>query len=174
MKSPGPPTSAEFHEAIASRSDRWYAACLKITRNQALAEDAVQEALMSAWAKREQFQHTARLETWIHRIAVNAALQLLRKNRPGVFEPLEVEVADESNSPESDQHHRDLGDELSVAFKGLTEVERVCFVLKHLEQWRLKEIAAELEINIGTVKQAIFRAVRKLRVSMADLQGETA
>lgn len=174
MKSPGPPTSAEFHEAIANRSDRWYAACLKITRNQALAEDAVQEALVSAWSKREQFQHTARLETWIHRIAVNAALQLLRKNKPGVFEPLEVEVADESHSPESDQHERDLGGELSAAFRGLTEIERICFVLKHLEQWRLKEIAAELDIKIDTVKQALFRAVKKLRVSMADLQGETA
>ena len=174
MKSPGPPGRAEFHEAISNRSDRWYAACLKITRNQALAEDAVQEALMSAWAKRDQFRHTARLETWIHRIAVNAALQLLRKNKPGVFEPLVVEVADETNSPESDQHDRDLGEALSSAFKGLTEIERICFVLKHLEQWRLKEIAAELDIKIDTVKQAIFRAVRKLRISMADLQGETA
>ena len=174
MNSPGAPTSAEFHEAIASRSDRWYAACLKITRNRALAEDAVQEALLSAWVKREQFQHTARLETWIHRIAVNAALQLLRKNKPGVFEPLEVDVADESCSPESAQHIRDLDEELSAAFKGLTEIERICFVLKHLEQWRLKEIAAELDIKIDTVKQAIFRAVKKLRVSMTDLQGETA
>lgn len=172
MKNPGPPTRAEFHEAIANRSDRWYAACLKITRNQALAEDAVQDALMSAWAKREQFQHTARLETWIHRIAVNAALQQLRKNRPGVFEPLEVEVADESSSPESDQHERDLGAKLSDAFTGLTEIERVCFVLKHLEQWRLKEIAAELDTKIDTVKQALFRAVKKLRVSMISLQGE--
>ncbi len=87
MKSPAPPSRAEFHEAISNRSDRWYGACLKITRNQHLAEDAVQEALLSAWNKRHQFQHTARLETWIHRIAVNSALQLLRKNRPGVFEP---------------------------------------------------------------------------------------
>lgn len=174
MKNPGPPTRAEFHEAISNRSDRWYAACLKITRNQALAEDAVQEALVSAWAKRGQFQHTARLETWIHRIAVNAALQLLRKNRPGVFEPLEVEVADEANSPESALHEYDLGEELAAAFTGLTEIERVCFVLKHLEQWRLKEIASELDIKIDTVKQALFRGVRKLRVSMAGLQGETA
>jgi RNA polymerase sigma-70 factor (ECF subfamily) len=50
----------------------------------------------------------------------------------------------------------------------LSEIERVCFVLKHLEQWRLKEIAAELNTNIGAVKQAIFRAVKKLRVSMAN------
>lgn len=173
MQSPAPPTRAEFHEAIASRSDRWYAACLKITRNQALAEDAVQEALVSAWAKREQFQQSAKLETWIHRIAVNAALQLLRKHRPGVFEPLEVDIADQSNSPEANQHEHDLGEELAGAFEGLTEIERTCFVLKHLEQWRLKEIAAELDVKIDTVKQALFRAVKKLRISMAGLQGET-
>ena len=172
MKSPGPPTRAEFHEAISSRSDRWYAACLKITRNPDLAEDAVQEALLSAWNKREQFQHTARLDTWIHRIAVNAALQILRKNRPGIFEPLETDIEDASASPEAAQYERDLGSELSTAFRGLTEIERVCFVLKHLEQWRLKEIAGELDVKIDTVKQAIFRAVRKLRVSMSGLQGE--
>ena len=125
MKSPGSPTRAEFHEAISTRSDRWYAACLKITRNPDLAEDAVQEALISAWDKRHQFQHTARLDTWIHRIAVNAALQLLRKQRPGVFEPLETEIADVSESPESAQHHRDLSEELQKAFVGLSEVERV-------------------------------------------------
>ena len=174
MNTPGPPTRAEFHEAISSRSDRWYAACLKITRNPHLAEDAVQEALLSAWNKREQFQHTARLDTWIHRIAINAALQILRKNRPGVFEPLETDVPDHSASPEAAQYERDLGHELSNAFHGLTEIERVCFILKHLEQWRLKEIAGELDIKIDAVKQALFRAVRKLRVSMSDLQGERA
>jgi len=45
-------------------------------------------------------------------------------------------------------------------------------VLKHLEQWRLKEIAEEIGSNTGTVKQAIFRAVKKLRVHMAALQRE--
>jgi DNA-directed RNA polymerase specialized sigma24 family protein len=44
-------------------------------------------------------------------------------------------------------------------------------VLKHLEQWRLKEIAEELGSNIGTVKQALFRGVRKLRKRMTTLQG---
>src|SRR5688572_3818544 len=58
------PTQAEFHEAISSRSDRWFSACLRITRNPELAEDAVQEALLSAWHKRHQFQHEARLDTW--------------------------------------------------------------------------------------------------------------
>ena len=56
--------------------------------------------------------------------------------------------------------------------KRLTDIERVCFTLKHLEQWRAKEISAELDINEGRVKQAVFRAVKKLRVSMQDMQRE--
>ena len=82
MKSVGLPTQSDFHEAISLRADRWYAACLKITRDRSLAEDAVQDALLNAWNKRHQFEQSARLDTWIHRIAVNAALQILRKNRP--------------------------------------------------------------------------------------------
>ena len=54
----------------------------------------------------------------------------------------------------------------------LSEFERICFVLKHLEQWRLKEIADEVGSDIGAVKQAVFRAVRKLRKRLGGLQGE--
>lgn len=165
----GSPTQAEFHDAISNRSDRWFSACLRITRNPALAEDAVQEALLSAWHKREQFQRTASLETWIHRIAVNAALQLVRKERPDRFRPLVTELVDEADSPEQGVRDGDIGAFLTAAFKQLSDVERVCFVLKHMEQWRLKEIADELATDIGSVKQAIFRAVKKLR-KMPDIR----
>jgi RNA polymerase sigma-70 factor (ECF subfamily) len=174
MTGTAPPSRAEFHEAIANRSTRWYAACLKITRNQELAEDAVQEALLSAWNNRHQFQRNSRLETWIHRIAVNAALQLLRSSRPNVFEPLESDVPDRAATPERVQDDYELGNQLADAFSVLSEIERVCFVLKHLEQWRLREIAEELDVKIDTVKQALFRGVKKLRVKMKSLQGETA
>jgi RNA polymerase sigma-70 factor (ECF subfamily) len=172
MKEAALPTQTEFHQAISSRSDRWFFACLRITRSRELAEDAVQDALLNAWTKRHQFKHTARLETWIHTIAVNSALQLLRKNRPGVFEPLLDDVRDDTRSPETDQHNRDVDDELSAALGALTEIERICFVLKHLEQWRLKEIGEEFDLSISAVKQAVFRAVKKLRVHLKGMQGE--
>ena len=172
MKSAGAPTQADFHDAIANRSDYWFATCLKITRNREMAEDAVQDALLSAWNKRHQFEHSARLDTWIHRIAVNAALQLLRKQRPGIFEPLETEIADDDISPEHARVTEELGKDFLAAAARLSEMERVCFVLKHLEQWRLKEIADELEIKVDTVKQALFRGVKKLRTSMAKMQSE--
>jgi RNA polymerase sigma-70 factor (ECF subfamily) len=166
------PTQAEFHEAISNRSDRWFSACLRITRDPELAADAVQEALLSAWHKRHQFQHDARLDTWIHRIAINAALQLVRKCRPGVFEPLDTELVDQGGSPESDLVDHDLGDSLARALRHLTELEQICFILKHLEQWHLKEIAEELGTNVSVVKQALFRGVKKLRVTMADMQSQ--
>jgi len=166
------PTQADFHEAISARSDRWYSACLKITRNPDLAADAVQDALLNAWNKRDQFQSSARLDTWIHRIAINAALTLIRKSKPGVFEHLETDFESNTMGPDRAWEEHELGNDLAQALGRLTEVERVCFVLKHLEQWRAKEIAAELALNEGRVKQAIFRAVKKLRISMQDMQRE--
>ena len=173
LKSVDSPTQAEFHQVIADRADRWYSACLRITRNPDLAEDAVQDALLSAWYKRHQYERSARLDTWIHRIAVNAALQLLRKNRPATWEPLESDIRDDSTSPDEAHAGHELNADLTVALKRLSEIERVCFVLKHLEQWRLKEIANELNTSVGTIKQALFRAVKKLRLSMANLRSET-
>ena len=172
MKDAGMPTRARFHEAIASYSDRWYAACLKITRNRDMAEDAVQDALLNAWNKRHQFDNTARLDTWIHRIAINAALQLLRKNRPAAFEPLETDIEDDGETRESVRAEQELGKTLTAAMTHLSEFGRICFVLKHLEQWRLREIADEVGSEVGAVKQGVFRAVRKLRTRMGSLQGE--
>ena len=172
MKIGNAPTQADFHEAISARSDRWYSACLKITRNADMAADAVQDALLNAWNKRHQFERTARLDTWIHRIAINAALNQIRKSKPGVFEPLESDVESDFTTPHQAQEDYELEGKLAHSLARLTEVERVCFVLKHLEQWRAKEIGAELDINEGQVKQAVFRAVKKLRVSMQSMQRE--
>ena len=165
---PGLPTRAEFHQAIASRGDQWYAACFRITRNADLAADAVQDALLSAWQKRHQFERSARLETWIHRIAVNAALQLLRRGPGADHLELDDELPDAGRQPEGLRADQELNNDLHSAMRQLSDVERACFVLKHMEQWRLKEISAELDMSVGTIKQALFRAVKKLRVIMAD------
>jgi len=165
-------SSTEFDRALLRSGDRWYAACLNITRTPALAEDAVQDGLVLAWRKRHQFNGEAALDTWIHRIVVNAALQLLRRNKAMVDRvPTDVErVAEpiELNTPPDAQ----AGDEwlgvLERLIVALTDYERICFVLKHVEEWQLKEIADETGNSVNSVKQALFRAVKKLRVGLAD------
>ena len=124
MKIGDAPTQADFHEAISARSDRWYSACLKITRNPDLAADAVQDALLNAWNKRHQFESSARLDTWIHRIAINAALTLLRKSKPGVFEPLDTDIEGNTIRPDRAWEEHELESELARALGELTEAER--------------------------------------------------
>ncbi len=169
-QSRGLPTTAEFHAVIADRSDRWYAACLRITKDPDLAADAVQDGLLSAWRKREQYDRDASLDTWIHRITINAALQLLRKRKPERWLPMLEEQVDTTTLPDSAQSDRELEASLGRALGALSDMEQLCFVLKHLEQWRLAEIAERLDVNVGTIKQALFRGVRKLRIGMPDLR----
>ena len=159
----GAPTQQAFHEAITRGSDGWYAACLRITRNAAAAEEAVQDALLQAWTKRTQFHGDARLETWIHRIAINCALAQLRRRRPeGTDYALET-LTDEAPSPARSVAGSEIGRHIDAALADLSDFERTCFVLKHQEQWRLKEIAERLETEVGPVKQALFRGLGKLR-----------
>lgn len=164
------PTQQQFHDAINRRGDVWYAACRRITHNDELANDAVQEALLSAWQKRAQYRESAQLETWIHRIAVNCALTLLRKHKRAIWLTLDQEPEAQTLTPTQLYSASEIDDELSDALKQLTDMERVCFVLKHLEEWRLKEIAEHLSLGTGQVKQALFRAVAKLRKSMIKLK----
>ena len=94
----------------------------------------------------------------------------MRKERPNRFSPLEPDMVGEAESPERELRDREAEAALAGAFCHLSEVERVTFVLKHMEQWRLAEIAEELDTNVGVVKQAIFRAVKKLRATMPDMR----
>ena len=80
---------ADVKECLDTYGDLVWSLARRLNSAHADAEDAVQDALLNAWNKRHQFDHTARLDTWIHRIAVNAALQLLRKQRPAA---LEIEI----------------------------------------------------------------------------------
>jgi RNA polymerase sigma factor (sigma-70 family) len=76
------------------------------------------------------------------------------------------------DSPETDRANHELGDSLAAALQLLTEIERICFVLRHLEQWKVTEIAEEVGTNEGRVKQALFRGIRKLRVKMAGMRSQ--
>ena len=167
---PSLPTQQQFHQAISRGGNAWYGACLRITRDAALAQDAVQDALLNAWRKRRQFRGGALLETWIHRIAINSAINMVRRRRRDSLEPIEDVVESQQCKPDELLAQSELSSDLNSALDLLSEMERVCFVLKHLEEWRLAEIAGQLDVSSGSVKQALFRAIKKLRVRMTSLR----
>ncbi len=162
-----------FHTVLRERSRRWYNACLRITRDADLAADAVQEALLKAWHRRDDFRGEAALDSWIHRIALNAAIDLVRRRKTRAEDELDADSvpAGPATTAESEYVQQALGKDLAVAMQRLTTMERQVFLLKHIEGWRLDEIAETLHINTHNVKHALFRAVRKLRVDLHVWRG---
>ncbi len=69
------PTQQQFQHAISRGGNAWYVACVRLTNDAELAQDA----LLKAWHKRQQFRGGALLETWIHRIAVNGSAHWMTK-----------------------------------------------------------------------------------------------
>jgi RNA polymerase sigma-70 factor (ECF subfamily) len=163
-----------FHTVLEARSVRWYNACLRITRDAELAADAVQEALLKAWDRRSDFRGDAALDSWIHRIALNAAIDMTRRRKTRAEDELEDEAheAPTSAAPEADYSLQALTKDLSAAMQRLSSMERQAFLLKHIEGWRLDEIAESLQTNVPAVKHALFRAVKKLRVDLHVWRGE--
>src|ERR1700760_3335161 len=82
-----------FERLYREHSGKVYGLCLRMTRDAALAEDCTQETFINAWRALERFETRSSLGTWLHRIAVNAALAKRRKATPVADN---VEVDDES------------------------------------------------------------------------------
>jgi RNA polymerase sigma-70 factor, ECF subfamily len=155
----------------------------RITGNPEDAEEAAQEAFLRAYNKLPSFRKDAAFSTWITRIAMNTALNLVeRRNRdviPGAYRIAEeastmentVQVAAEQAGPE-----RLMLDSEAVALRdgalnALTPMERTAFTLRHMEDVSIAEIATALNISGNSAKQAVFRAVAKLRSSLAPIAG---
>ena len=164
-----------FQALFNERGGRWYNACLRITRDRDLAADAVQEALLKAWHRRDDFRGDAALDTWIHRIALNAAIDLTRRRKTRAEEELDPDAAftAPSASPDSEYTQHALEKDLTAAMQRLSAKERQTFLLKHIEGWKLDEIAESLETSTNNVKSILFRAIRKLRVDLHVWRGES-
>jgi len=164
-----------FQAVLIERSVRWYNACLRITRDPDLAADAVQEALLKAWDRRNDFRGEAALASWIHRIALNSAIDLTRRRKTRAEEPIEDEDFEAAPSTAADREYvqQAFGKDLTTAMQRLTDKERQVFLLKHVEGWSLEEIGESLQSPIGSVKNALFRAVQKLRVDLQVWRGES-
>jgi RNA polymerase sigma-70 factor (ECF subfamily) len=164
---------AAFGLLVQRHSAVLFPVCVRVTGDAALAEDALQEAFVQAWQALPRFEGRARFSTWLHRIAVNAALNQRRARAPWgrrlVDDPEGAHVAaaeDETPGPEQQAHAAGLGAAAAAAMEQLTPLERAAFVLRHHEGASIQEIRAALGGSDNAVKHAIFRAVRKLRAAL--------
>lgn len=160
-----------FRRLVDAHAGALYRVCARITGDKAIAEDAVQEAFFNAWRHLRAFDGRAAFSTWLHRIGVNAALEQLRRRgraecalpEGNEGEDLLARVLEASPGPERVAHGDEIRRDVEGELARMSALERTAFVLRHHEGRSLEDISAALSLNVGACKQAIFRAVRKLR-----------
>jgi RNA polymerase sigma-70 factor (ECF subfamily) len=171
-----------FRRLVDANAGAMFRVCARITGDRTLAEDAVQEALLNAFRHLPDFDGRSAFSTWLYRIAVNAALVQVRKRRYLEVpwpernendEPVPMDAADESPTPDRQAVSAEIRRDVEAELSRMTAIERAAFVLRHQEGRSLEEISAALSLNVSAAKQAIFRAVRKLRAAL-EAPGEPA
>jgi RNA polymerase sigma-70 factor (ECF subfamily) len=133
------------------------------------AEDAVQDAFVSAWRRLPEYRHGAQFRTWMYRITVNRCLTMRRRRLPplpldAVAEPA---TGDEWNSPARAAEQSAATDALARALGELDAGQRVCWILRELQGLHYKEIAHVTQTSEQTVRGRLFRARRSLKEAMA-------
>jgi RNA polymerase sigma-70 factor (ECF subfamily) len=144
-----------------------------MTGNEHDADDVVQETFLRAYRQLDRFEERANFGTWLHRIAINCALDLLRaRGRMDRYyggDPEDAEMNGTIRSePEQDRLliSAELREQVAAAMERLSGNERTAFVLRHFEGMPVEEIGKTLGIQVNAAKHTIFRAVRKLRQSL--------
>ena len=153
---------------------RLYRLARGIVRNDAEAEDVVQEAYFRAFTHLGDFRGDSSLATWLSRIAINEALGRLRSQRPTVdlvtFEaqrtPAEIirfPLTSKSDDPEQTMAQRQILQLVEEATDKLPEVYRVVFITRVIEGMSVEETAEILNLRPETVKTRLHRARRLVR-----------
>jgi RNA polymerase sigma-70 factor, ECF subfamily len=167
---------------VLRHSHTLFRVAYRITGNEADADDVVQEAFLRGYRKLEGFESRANFSTWIYRIAVHCALDKVRRRRGDETsrvgeandpEQDQLQVADEAAGPDRILLSGEIGAMQQAALRSLTPTERTAFVLRHMEDCSTAEIGAALGIDPNAAKQAVFRAVQKLRRRLAVLRVAT-
>jgi RNA polymerase sigma-70 factor (ECF subfamily) len=163
---------AAFDTLLKRHETRIYNICLRILGNREDARDAAQDAFLTALRKLGQFRGDAAFTTLMHRVAVNACYDSLRKRRRQpmlrIASDDDHQLEPELGDPEPD-HAEGVAGEIDVtrALAVIPEEFRVVLVLADVHDLPYEEIARVLEIPLGTVKSRVHRG----RVALARAMG---
>ncbi|MGE3275058.1 MAG: RNA polymerase sigma factor [Vicinamibacterales bacterium] len=170
---------AEAFRTLVERHSRYvYQVAYRMTGSAQDAEDVVQDAFLKAHRQLGRFESRAGFRTWIHRIAVNCSIDLIRarRHRELAHDPADLEsgaaagpVSSDDPLPDRLAFGAEVRDQVAAAMQRLTAAERAAFMLRHVEGRSIREVGAALGLKPEATKNSIFRAVRKLRTALAPL-----
>lgn len=162
------PDSEGFHEAFEVLFNRYrervYAIAFRISGNQSDALDIVQESFALLFRKLGSFKGNSLFSTWLFRIVANCSIDHRRRSKVGRAPTLlsdqedRVEMVDDSLGPRDVASVHEVGDQVQAAISRLSPKLRVILALRYLEEMSYEELAATLDVSMGTVKSRLARA----------------
>ena len=149
--------TAETEQILTENYERYYRLAYSYMRNEDDALDVVQESAYRAIRDCRKVRNKDYLSTWIYRIVVNTALDMLRrKKKENITEELpEIPVEDQ---------YQDL--ELRTVLNQLDDKSRTIILLRYFEDLKLEDIADIVGDNLNTVKARLYRSLKKLRLNL--------
>jgi RNA polymerase sigma-70 factor (ECF subfamily) len=172
--------TAAFELLMRRYNERIYRAARSIVRDEAEAEDVMQQAYVNAFTHLRQFNGSARFSTWLTRIAINEALARVR--RLGRYEAFDEDVSNvepfmsrtPADSPERQAFSRELAGLLEWAIDGLPNGMREVFMLREVEGLSTAEVAQCLGVSEDVVKTRLSRGRARLRQRLMERTGAAA
>jgi RNA polymerase sigma-70 factor, ECF subfamily len=174
----------DFGAWMTSEQRRVYSLCQRFLQDRDEADSATQDVFLKAYQAlaREDALELEDPARWVTRIAVNTCLDRLRsrkwqfwRRRPVPEDEQAILAMAPSRSPEAEDHYfaGQIGSRLKRALGKLSPRQKMVFSLRHFDEMSLEEISETLDLDVGTVKAHMFRAVAKLREELRDLYGGT-
>jgi RNA polymerase sigma-70 factor (ECF subfamily) len=170
--------SDAFRTLVERHSRAVFRVALRLTGTAQDAEDVVQETFLKAYRQLSRFESRANFSTWLHRIAENCSIDLIR-SRPHRESGQDLSDLDQVGgddrgrtgqaSPERLMLSTEVQDRVTAAMASLSQMERAAFVLRHFEGHSIDEISRALGLKTNATKHSVFRAVKKMRVALEPL-----
>src|SRR5437016_6163333 len=170
--------SEAFRALVERHSRSVFRLAFRMTGNEQDAEDVVQESFLRAYRQLGRFESRANFGTWLYRIVANCSLDLMQARRARQAQTRidsldDIEAAPTpaaGPSPERLARSAEIRTHVAAAMQGLSPLERAAFALRHHEGRSIDEISHLLGLRTSATKHAVFRAVRKLRTTLAVLK----
>jgi RNA polymerase sigma-70 factor (ECF subfamily) len=168
----------EFDHIVRSYQRHVFRVLLSLVGDQDVADNLTQDCFLRAYQKRATFRGEASIETWLIRIAVNLARDharnrrlafwrtILQRNSPPRVE--EFEVAHPGPSAERTLLARERLAAAEAVLARVSPQQRLAFSLRFFEEMTLEEISETMQIEVGTVKAHLFRAVSVVRAELKE------
>ena len=171
-----------FQLLIERYQDRLFGLVRHYTKSAVEVEDIVQDTFIKAYRKLESFQHQSSFSTWIYRIAVNTALDFLKRSGRNPVQTVEdPEVVAEGPQPRTSAQlappdaaleREEIAEITKNVLAELPEIFRTVLVLREFEDLSYQEMAEVLSVSIGTVESRLFRARARFKEALLRLYPE--